>query len=64
MPKLRSKGSVKKRFKITGGGKIKRFKAFHRHKLSNKSSKRKRNLVKSDIVSKADKKRIKRLILT
>lgn len=63
MPKMRSKGSVKKRFKITGGGKIKRATAFHRHKLSNKSSKRKRRLCKTRLVSKNDEKKIKKLIL-
>ncbi|MCD6277030.1 50S ribosomal protein L35 [candidate division WOR-3 bacterium] len=62
MPKLRSKGTIKKRFKITGGGRVKRFKAFHSHKLSKKTSKRKRNLRKSGILSKADEKRVKKLI--
>lgn len=64
MPKLRSKGSVKKRFKLTGSGKIKRATAFHRHKLAKKSSKRKRNLSKTTLVSKNDQKKLKKLILT
>lgn len=64
MPKLRSKGSVKKRFKVTGGGKIKRATAFHRHNLAKKNSKRKRNLSKCTLVSKHDEKKLKKIILT
>ena len=62
MPKLKSKGTIKKRFKRTGSGKVKRFKAFHSHKLTKKTSKRKRNLRKSGILSKPDERRVKKLM--
>lgn len=62
MPKLKTKKSAAKRFKITGSGKIKRSKAYKRHILTKKSAKRKRNLRQSTIVSKADEKRIKKLL--
>ncbi|MFO8061650.1 MAG: 50S ribosomal protein L35 [bacterium] len=62
MPKLKTKKSAAKRFKITGSGKVKRNKAFKRHILTKKSAKRKRNLRQSTIVSKADEKRIKKLL--
>ncbi|NCC25010.1 MAG: 50S ribosomal protein L35 [Deltaproteobacteria bacterium] len=62
MPKLKTNRSAAKRFKATGSGKIKRNKAFHRHILTKKSPKRKRNLRKSTLVSKCDEGRIKRLV--
>ncbi|MCX8059456.1 MAG: 50S ribosomal protein L35 [Spirochaetes bacterium] len=54
MPKLKTKSSAKKRFKITGSGKIKRFKAFKSHLLTGKSKKRKRNLRKPTICNKSE----------
>ncbi|MDY6786665.1 MAG: 50S ribosomal protein L35 [candidate division WOR-3 bacterium] len=62
MPKLKTKKAAAKRFKITGSGKVKRNKAYKRHILTKKSAKRKRNLRQSTIVSKADEKRIKKLL--
>ncbi len=62
MPKLKSKKGAKKRFELTGTGKIKRRKAFFSHILTKKSSKRKRNLKKWEIVTREDQGRIKRLI--
>lgn len=62
MPKLKTKKSAAKRFKITGSGKIKRSKAYKSHILTKKSSKRKRNLGKSTIVSSADEKKLKHLL--
>ncbi len=62
MPKLKTKKSAAKRFKITGSGKIKRSKAYKSHILTKKSSKRKRNLGKATIVSKADEKKLKHLL--
>ena len=59
MPKMKTKSSAKKRFKITGSGKIKRKHAFKSHILTKKSTKRKRNLTKATLVSKADVKNIK-----
>lgn len=62
MPKMKSDSGAKKRFKITGTGKIKRRKAFKSHILTSKSKKRKRNLRKATLVSKSDTKRIKTLL--
>ena len=63
MPKMKSKRSAAKRFKATGTGSVKRSHAFSGHILTKKSAKRKRNLRKSTLVSNADKKNIKILIL-
>lgn len=62
MPKMKTKKSVAKRFKLTGKGKIKRAKASRRHLLSHKSSKRKRRLGASGIVDPSDHKRIKSVL--
>jgi len=62
MPKLKTNRSAAKRFKITAKGKIKRFKAFDSHLLTKKSPRRKRALAHPTLVSKADKKRIKKLL--
>ena len=62
MPKQKTNRSAAKRFSRTGSGKFKRFKAYHSHILTKKSPKRKRNLRKSTLVSKADAKRVKRLL--
>lgn len=60
MPKMKSNSGAKKRFKVTGSGKIKRKKAFKRHILTKKSSKTKRQLGKATLVDKADEKSIKK----
>lgn len=62
MPKLKSNRGAVKRLKTTGKGKIKRRKAFSSHILTKKSSKRKRGLRSSTLVSKANLKSVKRLI--
>ncbi len=54
MPKVKTKSGAKKRFKLTGSGKIKRKHAFKSHILTKKETKQKRNLTKSGLVSKAD----------
>jgi large subunit ribosomal protein L35 len=64
MPKMRSKRGAMKRFKLTGKKKIKRNKAYASHILTKKSSKRKRNLRKPDMVSSSEEKRVKRMIST
>jgi len=56
--KQKTKGSAKKRFKLTGTGKIKRKHAFKSHILTKKSKKRKRNLTKTGLVDKSDSKNI------
>lgn len=60
MPKMKTKGSAKKRFKVTGTGKLKRKHAFKSHILTKKATKRKRNLTATGLVDKADVKSIKK----
>ncbi|OGU55016.1 MAG: 50S ribosomal protein L35 [Ignavibacteria bacterium RBG_13_36_8] len=62
MPKMKSNRGAAKTFKKTSSGKIKRNKAYKAHILTTKSRKRKRNLRKSTLVSKADSKRVKTMI--
>lgn len=62
MPKIKTNKSAKKRFKITGSGKIKRNKAGFSHILTKKSSKRKRDARSGDMVAAADEKRVKRML--
>ena len=59
MPKMKTKSSAKKRFKLTGTGKIKRKHAFKSHILTKKSKKRKRNLTQDTLVHKADEPNVK-----
>ena len=49
MPKMKTKKSAAKRFKLTASGKLKRNKAFTSHILTKKSPKRKRNFRKATI---------------
>ncbi len=62
MPKMKSNSSAKKRFKLTGTGKIKRKHAFKNHILTKKSNKRKRALGHFAVVNKADEKNIRQLL--
>jgi len=62
MPKVKTHRGAAKRFKKTGKGKLMRNKAYKRHLLGHKSSKRKRGLTASGLVSEADKKRMNRLL--
>jgi len=62
MPKVKTKSGAKKRFKVTGSGKIKRKSAFKNHILTKKSTKQKRRLSKKTIVSKADENNIKAML--
>ena len=55
MPKVKTNCSAKKRFKVTGSGKITFQKAFKRHILTKKSTKRKRNMRKDGVVSDANR---------
>lgn len=59
MPKAKTRSGAKKRFKLTGTGKLKRKHAFKRHILTKKENKRKRNLGKFGTVSAADEKNIR-----
>ncbi len=54
MPKLKTKSGAKKRFKVTGTGKVKRKKAFLNHILTKKETKQKRRLGNKAIVRKED----------
>lgn len=63
MPKMKTRRSAAKRFEVTGGGKIKRNKAYHSHILTKKSPKRKRALDQTGTVAAADEKRVKKMIL-
>ncbi len=62
MPKLKTNKSVAKRVKRTATGKYLRHKAFSRKLKTSKSSKRRRNLRKSDVVSAADHGNVKRML--
>lgn len=62
MPKIKTNRGAAKRFRKTGTGKIRRNKAFTSHILTKKSTKRKRDLRQSTLVSPADAKNIARLI--
>ena len=61
MSKMKTKKAIKKRFKITGTGKLMRFKQGKRHILTKKSSKRKRQLGKQAVTSESFAKKYKRL---
>ncbi|WP_159518174.1 50S ribosomal protein L35 [Sunxiuqinia indica] len=62
MPKMKTKSSAKKRFKLTGSGKLKRKHAFKSHILTKKSTKQKRNLTYWGSVDKADEKNVKLML--
>ena len=62
MPKMKTNSSAKKRFTITGSGKIKRKKAFKSHILTKKETKQKRNLGYDAIVKKCDEKNVKHML--
>ena len=62
MPKMKTNPGAKKRFTLTGSGKIKRKHAYKSHILTKKSKKRKRNLTYFGEVHKADESNIKRLL--
>jgi large subunit ribosomal protein L35 len=62
MPKMKTKSGAKKRFKLTGSGKIKRKHAYKSHILTKKSTKRKRNLTYFTTVDHVDEKNIRRML--
>ena len=62
MPKMKTNAGAKKRFTLTGSGKIKRKHAFKSHILTKKSKKRKRNLTYFGEVHKADESNVKLLL--
>ncbi len=62
MPKMKTHSRAKKTFKITGSGKVKRFKANKSHLLSKKATKRKRHLRGSCLVGSANSGMVNRLL--
>lgn len=59
---MKTNSSAKKRFKITGSGKVMRARAFHNHILTKKTKNRKRRLVKDALVHDTNVFTIKRLL--
>ncbi|MGI9626962.1 MAG: 50S ribosomal protein L35 [Longimicrobiales bacterium] len=62
MPKMKSNRGAAKRFKKTGTGKLRRMRANKSHILTKKSPKRKRRLRTATLASKADVRRVKRML--
>lgn len=62
MPKMKTNSGAKKRFALTGSGKIKRKHAFKSHILTKKTTKGKRALTKSGLVDKTDMNNVKFLL--
>ena len=62
MPKMKTKAGAKKRFTLTGTGKIKRKHAYKSHILTKKSTKRKRNLGYFGTISNADTNNVKLML--
>lgn len=62
MPKVKTNAAAKKRFKLTGTGKIKRQHAYHSHILTKKTKKQKRNLDHSTITTSANVKQVRDLL--
>ncbi len=62
MPKIKSHSGAKKRFSLTGSGKVKRFHANHSHLMRKKTNTRKGRLVNSTTVSEVDQPRLYTLL--
>ena len=62
MPKLKTNSGSKKRFTLTGTGKVKRKHAYKSHILTTKTKKQKRNLTHVAVITSADQKRVKALL--
>ncbi|MBW3067934.1 MULTISPECIES: 50S ribosomal protein L35 [unclassified Actinomyces] len=62
MPKNKTHSGAKKRFRVTGSGKLMREQAGKRHLLEVKSSRRKRKLSQDQPVAPADTRQVKRLL--
>lgn len=62
MPAMKTSRSAAKRFKKTGTGKIVRNKAYKRHILTKKSTKRKRNLRKDTLLDKTNVRNMKKIL--
>jgi len=62
MPKVKTKSGAKKRFKVTGSGKVKHKRAFKNHILTKKETKQKRRLGNKSLVRKEDLTNVKFMI--
>ena len=62
MTKVKTNSSAKKRFKLTGSGKIKRKHAYKNHILTKKGTKQKRNLTQAGLVHKSDENNVKLML--
>ena len=62
MPKIKTNSGSKKRFTLTGTGRVKRKHAFKSHILTKKTKKQKRNLTHIALVASVDEKRVKALL--
>ena len=62
MPKMKTDSGAKKRFKVTGTGRLRRRQAFRGHIMEKKNSVRARRLGREADVAPADEKQIKRLL--
>ena len=63
MPKMKTNSSAKKRFTLTGSGKIKRKHAFKSHILTKKTKKQKRNLTHFSLVDVADLNNVRKMLV-
>ena len=62
MPKIKTNSGAKKRFTLTGSGRIKRKHAFKSHILTKKTKKQKRNLTHFGLIAKVDENNVKALL--
>lgn len=62
MPKVKTNSGAKKRFRLTGTGKVKRHHAFHSHILTKKTKKQKRNLTHTGLVASVDVSNVKQML--
>lgn len=62
MPKMKTNRGAAKRFRKTGSGKLARRRAYKSHILTKKSRKRKRRLGSGTLASKADARRVRRML--
>ena len=62
MPKIKTNSGSKKRFTLTGTGKVKRKHAYKSHILTKKTKKQKRNLTHVALVANVDERRVKALL--
>ena len=62
MPKMKTHSGAKKRFSLTGSGKVKRHHAYTSHMMRNKSKKQKLRLRDATVVSPSEESRVKRML--